>query len=160
MRTKTLLYAPPLALALVIAPASGPAPAASGAPPAAVSAVSGPAPATGPTVTGTAPATGLAPAAAPAASGDCPPGALCLWTAEDFRGARRTYELAGTDVEACTALPSGAAAEALANRTGRPVTTYQSRECAEHGAFDTYPGSGVWAPRSPYLIRAFRIWER
>ncbi|AZK93920.1 MULTISPECIES: peptidase inhibitor family I36 protein [Streptomyces] len=106
---------------------------------------------------------GLAPAPAGAAAPAlpaCPPGALCLWADEDFRGPRRVYELAGTDVDSCTALPPGATAAALANRTGRPVTTYQSAECAEHGAFDTYPGSGVWAPRSPYLIRAFRIWER
>ncbi|MFJ8232420.1 peptidase inhibitor family I36 protein [Streptomyces sp. NPDC094448] len=110
-------------------------------------------------------ALGLAPlpagaAAAPALLPACPPGALCLWADEDFRGPRRVHELAGTDVDSCTALPPGATAAALANRTGRPVTTYQSGECAEHGAFDTYPGSGVWAPRSPYLIRAFRIWER
>ncbi|QDY76584.1 peptidase inhibitor family I36 protein [Streptomyces qinzhouensis] len=99
-------------------------------------------------------------AAGPPALADCPPGALCLWEQEDFRGPRRVYELAWTEVDSCTALPPGRGAGALANRTGRPVTTYQSDECAEHGAFDTYPGSGVWAPRSPYLIRAFRIWER
>ncbi|MFD9077250.1 hypothetical protein ACFVZ2_45955, partial [Streptomyces lasiicapitis] len=54
----------------------------------------------------------------------------------------------------------GGSAQALANRTGRPVTTYQSAECDETAEFNTYPGSGTWAPESPYRVRAFKIWER
>ncbi|MEU9704232.1 peptidase inhibitor family I36 protein [Streptomyces sp. NPDC047981] len=101
-------------------------------------------------------------AASTAASrlGDCGPGQLCLWPKEEFRGRAWTYELADTDVDSCVALPAGVSARALANRTGRPVTTYQSVQCAETGEFETYPGRGTWVPRSPYEIRAFKIWER
>lgn len=95
-----------------------------------------------------------------AASGDCATGRLCLWPRADFRGPRLTHELSDTDIESCVPLPKGTTAVALANRTGRPVTTYQSAECAETGEFDTYPGGGSWVPRSPYEIRAFKIWER
>ncbi|GAA2388292.1 hypothetical protein GCM10010420_09380 [Streptomyces glaucosporus] len=90
--------------------------------------------------------------------GQCAAGRLCLWEGEDFRGPRHTRELADTDIESCTPLPRGTTAGSLANRTGRPVTTYQSAECAETGEFDTYP-SGSWAPKSPYQVRAVKIWE-
>ncbi|WP_413470962.1 peptidase inhibitor family I36 protein [Streptomyces peucetius] len=103
--------------------------------------------------------TATASAAAPPRLGECAAGELCLWAGTDFSGARQTHELAGTDIESCVPLPSGTSAQALANRTGRPVTTYQSRECAETGEFETYPGGGTWVPRSPYRARAFKIWE-
>lgn len=93
------------------------------------------------------------------ASGACDAGQLCLWPKPDFGGGRRTYELSDTDIESCVPLPEGSAA-ALANRTGRPVTTYQSAECAETAEFDTYPGGGSWVPRSSYRVRAFKVWER
>ncbi|MGW2391933.1 peptidase inhibitor family I36 protein [Streptomyces lydicamycinicus] len=95
-----------------------------------------------------------------AASGACDAGQLCLWPTAGFRGGRRTYELSGTDIERCVPLPKGSSVAALANRTGRPVTTYQSGECAETAEFDTYPGGGSWVPRSPYRVRAFKVWER
>ncbi|MFF9864070.1 peptidase inhibitor family I36 protein [Streptomyces sp. NPDC013953] len=98
-------------------------------------------------------------AAGPQRLGPCDTGQLCLWPKTDFRGARQTYELAGVDVESCVPLPAGTAATALANRTGRPVTTYQSAECAETGEFETYPGGGTWVPESPYRVRAFKVWE-
>ncbi|QGV80813.1 peptidase inhibitor family I36 protein [Streptomyces ficellus] len=91
--------------------------------------------------------------------GPCDAGQLCLWAKEGFRGARHTYELAGVDIESCVPLPAGTAAVALANRTGRPVTTYQSAECGETGEFETYPGGGTWVPQSPYRVRAFKVWE-
>ncbi|MGW2627902.1 peptidase inhibitor family I36 protein [Streptomyces chattanoogensis] len=94
------------------------------------------------------------------ASGDCAAGQLCVWPQADFGGERRTYELSDTDIESCVPLPEGSSAAALANRTGRPVTTYQSVECAETAEFDTYPGGGSWVPRSPYRVRAFKVWER
>ncbi|GAA4921214.1 peptidase inhibitor family I36 protein [Streptomyces coeruleoprunus] len=97
--------------------------------------------------------------AAPRNFGPCESGRLCLWEKEEFKGKRHTYELAGTDIESCIALPDGTAAAALVNRTGRPVTTYQSATCAETGEFETYPGGGTWVPRSPYQVRAFKIWE-
>jgi hypothetical protein len=91
--------------------------------------------------------------------GECAAGELCLWGGDDFKGARRTYELAGIDIGSCLPLPPGTTAQSLANRTGRPVTTYQSAECAETGEFETYPGGGTWMPRSPYRVRAFKVWE-
>ncbi|MFD7321091.1 peptidase inhibitor family I36 protein [Streptomyces sp. NPDC059875] len=100
-------------------------------------------------------------AAAPAPGlGACGPGQLCLWPKAGFKGTVRTHELADTDIESCVALPPGTSARALANRTGRPVTTYQSAECAETGEFETYPGRGTWVPETPYEVRAFKIWER
>jgi hypothetical protein len=91
--------------------------------------------------------------------GDCAAGELCLWQRPGFLGKRYAHELAGTDIESCVPLPPGTDAQALANRTGRPVTTYQSAECAETGEFDTYPGGGSWVPQSPYRVRAFKVWE-
>ncbi|WP_406243551.1 peptidase inhibitor family I36 protein [Streptomyces anulatus] len=91
--------------------------------------------------------------------GSCEAGSLCLWKKPDFTGTRHAYELSGVDIESCTPLPKGDDAQSLANRTGRPVTTYQSAECAETGEFETYPGGGTWTPRSPYRVRAFKIWE-
>lgn len=99
-------------------------------------------------------------AAPPPKLGACAPGQLCLWPKADFKGKAWTHELSDTDIESCVPLPAGASAQAVANRTGRPVTTYQSAECAETGAFETYPGGGTWAPQSPYQVRAFKIWER
>jgi hypothetical protein len=91
--------------------------------------------------------------------GSCAAGEFCLWQKPDFQGKRYAHELSGTDIESCVPLPAGADAQALANRTGRPVTTYQSAQCAETGDFDTYPGRGSWVPQSPYKVRAFKVWE-
>ncbi|MEU3687535.1 peptidase inhibitor family I36 protein [Streptomyces narbonensis] len=106
--------------------------------------------------------TALPAAAAPSgtALGACGPGRLCLWPKPDFKGRAQSHELATTDIESCVALPPGTSAQSLANRTGRPVTTYQSAECAETGEFETYPGRGTWVPQTPYEVRAFKIWER
>ncbi|MET9292588.1 peptidase inhibitor family I36 protein [Streptomyces sp. NPDC003077] len=93
-------------------------------------------------------------------AGDCAAGQFCLWPESGFRGVRRTYELSGTDIESCVPLPASQGGNAFANRTGRPVTTYQSAECAETAEFDTYPGGGTWVPQSPYQVRAFKVWER
>ncbi|MFB7030655.1 MULTISPECIES: peptidase inhibitor family I36 protein [unclassified Streptomyces] len=143
MRTKRLLTTAVLAVLLLTA-----------LPGAATAAKTGKAPAA---------ATGKATAGATAPGvtlGACGPGKLCLWSKPDFKGRVRTHELATTDVDSCVALPAGTSAQSLANRTGRPVTTYQSAECAETGEFETYPGKGTWVPQSPHEIRAFKIWER
>ncbi|MDX3182924.1 MULTISPECIES: peptidase inhibitor family I36 protein [Streptomyces] len=100
-----------------------------------------------------------APQAAPAGLAPCGSGQLCLWAKPDFKGAVQAHELSTVDIESCVPLPAGSSAQALVNRTGRPVTTYQSAECAETGEFETYPGGGTWVPRSPYTVRAFKIWE-
>ncbi|WP_030688020.1 peptidase inhibitor family I36 protein [Streptomyces globisporus] len=92
--------------------------------------------------------------------GACGPGRLCLWPKPDFKGRPWTHELATTDIDSCVALPPGTSAQSLANRTGRPVTTYQSAECGETGEFETYPGRGTWVPQTAYEVRAFKLWER
>ncbi|GAA2253564.1 hypothetical protein GCM10010232_47980 [Streptomyces amakusaensis] len=114
-----------------------------------------------PTAAHAAHATPAAPAAAAVAArlGECPPGALCLWAGESFTGPRRTHELYETGTDGCVPLPPGDTALSLANRTGRPVTVYQSPECEEAGEFDTYPGSGVWTPNTPFQVRAFMVRE-
>jgi hypothetical protein len=109
--------------------------------------------------TATATTTGTRAATAAPRLGACAAGELCLWEKADFKGARQAHELSGTDIESCVPLPAGTTAQALANRTGRPVTTYQSAECAETGEFETYPGGGTWVPQSPYRVRAFKVWE-
>ncbi|WP_030618188.1 peptidase inhibitor family I36 protein [Streptomyces sclerotialus] len=101
-----------------------------------------------------------APFAADAASGGCAAGQLCLWPKAGYEGPRATHELSDTDIESCVPLPDGRPARSFANRTGRPVTTYQSAECAETGEYDTYPGGGTYVPDSPYEVRAIKIWER
>ncbi|MBB5933175.1 peptidase inhibitor family I36 protein [Streptomyces zagrosensis] len=110
------------------------------------------------------PATAQQPAVTQATGrlGDCAAGQLCLWGRANFTGPRHIHELSNTDIESCVPLAAGAKAASLANRTGRPVTTYQSAECGETGEYDTYPGkgSGSWLPQSPYQIRAIKIWER
>ncbi|MFE3687344.1 peptidase inhibitor family I36 protein [Streptomyces sp. NPDC059095] len=105
-----------------------------------------------------APATATPAAAAPRI-GDCAPGELCLWAKAAFKGPRQVYDLTRIDIESCTPLPPGADVQSLANRTGRPVTAYQSDECQETAEFDTYPGGGTWVPQVPYRVRAFKVWE-
>ncbi|MFF3154562.1 peptidase inhibitor family I36 protein [Streptomyces sp. NPDC057910] len=100
-----------------------------------------------------------APAAATPRIGDCAPGELCLWAKAAFKGSRQVYDLTRIDIESCTPLPPGADVQSLANRTGRPVTAYQSDECQETAEFDTYPGGGTWVPQVPYRVRAFKVWE-
>lgn len=97
--------------------------------------------------------------AVPPRLGACAPGELCLWKQPDFRGGRQVYDLRTVEIESCTALPAGVDAVSLANRTGRPVTVYQSGECAETAEFATYPGGGSWVPQNPYRVRAFKVWE-
>ncbi|MFI6003927.1 peptidase inhibitor family I36 protein [Streptomyces sp. NPDC051366] len=109
-----------------------------------------------PSTAGTAHAAGPPPGKAPA----CATGQLCLWAKPEFKGTRHAHELSTMDINSCTALPAGTSAQSLVNRTGRPVTTYQSAECAETGEFQTYPGDGVQLPQSLYLVRAFKVWER
>ncbi|WP_030806077.1 peptidase inhibitor family I36 protein [Streptomyces sp. NRRL S-337] len=113
-----------------------------------------------PAALGTVPAHAATTGRAAAASGECAAGQLCLWPKADFTGKRQTHELSDTDIESCITLPKGVSAASFANRMGRPVTTYQSAECAETAEYNTYPGGGTWVPRSPYQVRAFKVWER
>ncbi|MFF3770557.1 peptidase inhibitor family I36 protein [Streptomyces sp. NPDC002232] len=158
MYTKTALA---LAAALALLPAAqgaGSASAATTAPPARTAP---PAATARPAATATAPPGSAArPAPSGTVLGTCGPGRLCLWPKPDFKGRPWTHELATTDIDSCVALPPGTSAQSLANRTGRPVTTYQSAECGETGEFETYPGRGTWAPQTAYEVRAFKLWER
>ncbi|WP_314172444.1 peptidase inhibitor family I36 protein [Streptomyces winkii] len=99
------------------------------------------------------------PAAAGPRLGDCAAGELCLWPEPRFRGERRAYEQGSVTIGSCRRLPGGAGAESFANRTGRPVTVYESGECAETAEFHTHP-SGSWTPEGAYRVRAFKVWER
>ncbi|MFF9427091.1 peptidase inhibitor family I36 protein [Streptomyces sp. NPDC014746] len=144
------------------APPSTTAPPGASAPPAATTSpgVTAPPAATArPGVTASPGASGR-PAPSGTVLGTCGPGRLCLWPKPDFKGRPWTHELATTDIDSCVALPPGTSAQSLANRTGRPVTTYQSAECGETGEFETYPGRGTWAPQTAYEVRAFKLWER
>ena len=98
------------------------------------------------------PATALTPASAsartPAAtSRACDPGQLCLWGKAGHSSARQIHELADTGIDNCVVLPPGTPARSFVNRIGRPVTTYQSAECATEAEFETYP-TGTWVPAS------------
>ncbi|WP_349636829.1 peptidase inhibitor family I36 protein [Streptomyces sp. 549] len=91
--------------------------------------------------------------------GPCETGRLCLWTGRGFTGRRHTFAPRKVAAGECVTLPAAARSAAVANRTGRPVTTYRSEWCAETADFRTYP-SGTWAPDSPHVVRAFKVWER
>ncbi|MCX5198043.1 peptidase inhibitor family I36 protein [Streptomyces sp. NBC_00249] len=101
---------------------------------------------------------GTATGAHAAGTASCATGELCLWAKPDFKGTKQTYDLSTLSINSCTALPAGNY-QSLVNRTGRPVTTYQSDVCAETGEFQTYPGDGILLPQSPYQVRAFKVWE-
>lgn len=109
------------------------------------------------------PVAGAAQAAEPekgrTALGQCASGSLCLWTGSGFSGRRLAVEKTADALEACEVLPEGFTATAYANRTGKPVTLYQSAECAETEQFHTHP-SGSWTPRSAYEVRAYKVWKR
>ncbi len=88
----------------------------------------------------------------------CERGQFCWWPGEAYRGRLARLDLATVNTGEC--LPLGKAARAFANRMTRPVTVYQSGECATEGEFDTYPGGGTFVPVAPYVVRAIQIWER
>ncbi|MCH6160106.1 peptidase inhibitor family I36 protein [Streptomyces marispadix] len=98
-------------------------------------------------------------AAAGPKPGDCAQGELCLWPRPGFHGERHVYERARLTPGRCLRLPDGAGARSFGNRTGRPVTVYESGECAETAEFHTHP-SGSWTPEGAYRVRAFKVWER
>lgn len=87
----------------------------------------------------------------------CQRGAFCAWPENDYRGP--VHHTAGSNVplERCFALPAGLEPSSFTNQTGRPVTVYQDPECSTNADFQTYP-DGSFAPRSPYVARAIKIW--
>jgi hypothetical protein len=102
---------------------------------------------------------GAAPAVAQPEPQPCERGEFCLWPGERFQGAIQRVALENTNPGECVSLPEGFDARSFANRTKRPVTVYQGRDCATEGEFDTYPGGGTFVPEAPYVVRAVQIWE-
>lgn len=89
----------------------------------------------------------------------CERGELCLWPAEDYAGAIHRVALDNANPGECVPLPEGVDGRSFANRTSRPVTVYQGRDCTTEGEFDTYPGGGTFVPEAPYVVRGVQIWE-
>lgn len=91
--------------------------------------------------------------------GECRRGQFCVWSGEDYGGERISFSLRNTNPESCAALPDAVEGAAFANRIDRHVTVYQDRHCGTEGDFSTYPGPGTFVPRSPYVVRAVKIWD-
>lgn len=89
----------------------------------------------------------------------CERGELCLWPGEDYAGAIHRVALENANPGECVPLPDGVDGRAFANRTTRPVTVYQGRDCGTEGEFDTYPGGGTFVPEAPYVVRGVQLWE-
>ncbi|MGW5054180.1 peptidase inhibitor family I36 protein [Actinokineospora sp. NPDC004072] len=88
---------------------------------------------------------------------DCSRGELCLWSDTSFRGTMIRLTLADTNLAEC--VPIGVMAHSFINRLNRPVSVYQSLECATEGEFDTYPGGGTYVPSAPFVVRGVQIWS-
>lgn len=101
---------------------------------------------------------GLAFLVAPAsASTGCDAGELCLWPQPGYRGSAVRLSLADTNPGEC--VPVGVEGRSFANLLSRPVTVYQSLDCATEGEFDTYPGRGTYVPCGPFVVRGVQIWS-
>ena len=94
-----------------------------------------------------------------AASSGCERGEFCVWPAEDYGGAIVRVALENASPGLCVPLAEGADGRSFANRTQRPVTVYQGRDCSTEGEFATYPGGGTFVPEAPYVVRGVQIWE-
>lgn len=97
--------------------------------------------------------------AEPARTAMCEPGELCVWPGESYAGAIHRVGLENANPGECVPLPEGNDGRSFANRTTRPVTVYQGRDCSTEGEFDTYPGGGTFVPEAPYLVRGVQIWD-
>lgn len=89
----------------------------------------------------------------------CERGEFCLWPGESYEGDVYRVALANTNPGECAPLPDGFGARSFANRSSRPVTVYQGRDCSTEGEFDTYPGGGTFVPVAPYVVRGVQIWQ-
>lgn len=90
----------------------------------------------------------------------CERGEFCLWPDEGYKGEVVRVALENTNPGECVPLPEGLDARSFANRTKRPVTVYQGRDCSTEGEFDTYPGGGTFVPEAPYVVRGLQIWDQ
>jgi Peptidase inhibitor family I36 len=89
----------------------------------------------------------------------CERGEFCLWPGERWSGEIHRVALENTNPGECVPLPDGLSGRSFANRSSRPVTVYQGRDCSTEGEFDTYPGGGTFVPEAPYVVRGVQIWE-
>jgi hypothetical protein len=89
----------------------------------------------------------------------CERGEFCLWPAENYQGDIQRVALENANPGECVPLPDGFDARSFANRTKRPVTVYQGRDCSTEAEFDTYPGGGTFVPQAPYVVRGVQIWD-
>ena len=89
----------------------------------------------------------------------CERGEFCLWPEEGYKGEVLRVALENTNPGECAPLPEGFDARSFANRTKRPITVYQGRDCSTEAEFDTYPGGGTFVPQAPYVVRGVQIWE-
>lgn len=89
----------------------------------------------------------------------CERGEFCLWPAESYQGEIQRIALENANPGECVPLPEGFDARSFANRTKRPVTVYQGRDCSTEAEFDTYPGGGTFVPAAPYVVRGVQIWD-
>ncbi len=89
----------------------------------------------------------------------CERGEFCLWPTESYVGDIHRVALENTNPGECVPLPDGFDGRSFANRTKRPVTVYQGRDCSTEAEFDTYPGGGTFVPEAPYLVRGVQIWD-
>jgi hypothetical protein len=89
----------------------------------------------------------------------CQQGEFCTWTGEYYTGAIQRLDLRTVTPGDCVALPDNVAAKSLADRLDRDVTVYQDEECGTEGDFITYPGHDTFAPHTPFVVRAVKIWE-
>lgn len=88
----------------------------------------------------------------------CERGEFCLWAGEEYSGEIHRVALDSANPGECVPLPEGVDARSFANRSTRPVTVYQGRDCSTEGEFDTYPGGGTFVPAAPYVVRGVQIW--
>ena len=99
-----------------------------------------------------------APAVAAPVAQPCERGEFCLWPAEAHQGEIQRIALENANPGECVPLPDGFDGRSFANRTTRPVTVYQGRDCSTEAEFDTYPGGGTFVPEAPYVVRGVQIW--
>lgn len=88
----------------------------------------------------------------------CERGEFCLWPAENYQGAIQRIALENANPGECVPLPEGFDGRSFTNRSKRPVTVYQGRDCSTEAEFDTYPGGGTFVPAAPYVVRGVQIW--
>jgi peptidase inhibitor family I36 len=101
----------------------------------------------------------LTPAVAHAETQPCERGEFCLWDTEEFQGKSTRVALENANPGECVPLSEGFDARSFANRSKRPVTVYQGRDCSTEAEFDTYPGGGTFVPSAPYVVRGVEIWD-